>query len=248
MSTSRPTSIISNILGKAQIVAKKRLDSLPSIARWARRTIGKPVQAKVQQYYALDREDTREYVSSSKFVFYSLQYYRESRVTMRSPAFYDQAGLIKYLSRSVPHGTELLVKDHPQQLGAMPFSDIRQISRYVPIAKPSTPAHNLIEKAEAVVTLNNTVGHEAIVFGKPVVVLGSALYGDLESVVHLDDINDLDTTIAKVIEDGGLSNDDIRRYIDALFEISEPMKWGDPAKPNVDEFIYAIDRHLSKID
>ena len=245
-SQSQSTSLKSDISGKIQTIIEKRSDSLPLINDWLRRTIGKPVQAKVQQNWSLNRTDTTEHIQNTNFIFYSIQYFRESRVTMRAPAFYDQAGFIEFLSRSVPHNTNLVVKDHPQQLGAMPFFDIRRISRYATLADPSYSAHEIIENADAVVTLNNTVGHEAIVFGKPVVVLGSALYSGLDSVVSPDDINELDTAISEAIDKGGLTNKQVLQYIDALYRVSEPVIWADPTPKNISSFISAIESRLSR--
>jgi hypothetical protein len=246
--SSQQTSLVKNILGKLQTVWNEKSDSLPLIYKWSRRTLGKPIQAKAQQFWSLNRNDTDEYIQNTEFVFYPIQYFRESRVTMRSPAFYDQARLIEHLSRSVPHETSLCVKDHPRQCGAMPFFDIRRISRYATLADPSFSAHDIIENAEAVVTLNNTVGHEAIVFGKPVVALGSALYSDLKSVVSPSDINELDMAISEAINKGGLSDDEVRHYIDALFRISEPVVWGDPDYENISNFVSAIEFSLNNTD
>lgn len=242
---SEPTSLWLNLLGKAQTIAQERSDSLPVLYRWSRRVIGKPIQAKAQQIWSLDRSSTAEYIENTGYIFYSIQYFRESRVTMRAPAFYDQARFIEHLSRSVPHETDLVVKDHPQQLGAMPFFDIRRISRYATLADPFFSAHDLIETCDAVVTLNNTVGHEAIVSGKPVVALGSALYSGLDTVVTPDNINELDAAISEAIDKGGLSDDEVRRYIDALYGVSEPITWGDPSPENISNFISAIESHLS---
>lgn len=248
LNRSQRDSLRSNILGKIQTVLEKRTESLPLIYRWLRTNMGGPVQAKAQQFYSLDKFDTHSHIQDTEYAFYSIQYFRESRVTMRAPAFYDQASLIEFLSRSVPHNTELLVKDHPQQLGAMPFFDIRRISRYATLADPSFSAHDIIENASVVVTLNNTVGHEAIVFGKPVVALGSALYSDLDGVVSPSDINNLDSAISKAINEGGLSDNEVRQYIDALYRISEPIVWGDPSPENISNFVSAIRNHLDNTD
>lgn len=191
----------------------------------------------------LSRAESVDAIERDEYVFYPLQYYLESRVSMRAQAFFEQSWLVEYLSRSVPTGQELFVKDHPQQLGAQPRHAVDTIAEYaVPLA-PSLHAHHVIENAAAVVTLNNTVGYEALMYGKPVVSLGDAFYNDYTT--DIDDINDLDRCVARAIEDGGLDEHDVVEFAHGLLTGSTDGVWHDPSDENVRN---VADGYLSVFD
>ncbi|MWV40047.1 hypothetical protein [Natrialba sp. INN-245] len=237
-STSRPhvdsaKQMLNNAYRYLQIIHREKTAALPEVENWFRRKVGKRALARIQQFWSKTASESYDLIRNNDYVFYSIQYHRESRVTMRAPAFYDQAAFVEYLSRCVPCSNDLYVKDHPQQLGALSTSDVRHISQYAGLLAPNVSSHDIIREANAILTLNNTVGHEAIIWGKPVVALGDALYSDLQFVESVDDINALPASIAAAMDSGSPTEKEILRYINGLYQISEPVDWGDSSDGNV---------------
>lgn len=236
--------MLNNAYRYMQIIHQEKTAALPEVENWFRRKGGKRLLARIQQFWSKTASESYDLIHNNEYIFYSIQYHRESRVTMRAPAFYDQAAFVEYLSRCVPCSNDLYVKDHPQQLGALPTSDVRHISQYASLLAPTVSSHDIIREANAVITLNNTVGHEAIIWGKPVVALGDALYSDLQFVESVDDINALPAKITAVIDSGGPTEKETLQYINGLYQISEPVDWSDSSDENIlnlTDFLQTID-------
>lgn len=202
------------------------------------RRIRRAARSKYAQWKYESRNASIEHIENQEYVFYSLQYYIESRVTVRAPAFYEQSWLIEYLSRSVPTNHELITKDHPQQLGAQPKRAVDVIARYSTALDPYLHSHDVIKNANIVVTLNNTVGYESLLYGKPVVSLGDAFYDRFTYKVK--DINELDSVLAEAQREGGPSQEEMVEFVHGLFEGSEPAVWRDESIDSIENIATGI--------
>ena len=66
-----------------------------------------------------------------RFVYFPLHVPGDVALTLRSPQYLDQLALIDYLARNLPPGFDLVIKEHPAQLGALGTDPIRKLlSRY----------------------------------------------------------------------------------------------------------------------
>ena len=215
----------------------------PAIS-WLRESLFAGLKKAYFNHLYSDMEESINFVENKSFVYYPIQYFRESRVTYRSNAFYNQLWLIEYLSRSIPYGQELAIKDHPNQAGAQPLSVPRKLAR---VAKPLATKLNsrkIIENSEAVVTLNNTVGFEALMYGKPVVTLGNGFYADSKYVHSVDDISEIESVLYQAVESDGLSDKEIIEVAAAIMKESYPGRWGDSSKSNVEKFATSVQTFL----
>jgi hypothetical protein len=217
-----------------QKAARLRDEDTTAVLRAAlrlKRRLGRSLRARYARRSYRSPTASRAVIGTEDYVFYPLQYYIESRVTMRAPAFYEQSWLIEYLSRSTPTGHELVTKDHPQQLGAQSRRAIADIARHsIPVA-PSMDAHDVVQNAAAVVTLNNTVGYEALLYGTPVVSLGDAFYDPY--TYDVEDINRLDRAIDRAIREGGPTEETIVEFAHGIIEGSDEGVWRDSDRDNV---------------
>ena len=101
-------------------------------------------------------------------------------------------------------------------------------------------AHDIVKNADAIVTLNNTVGHEALVWKKPVVTLGDALYSDIGLTYDVRNTNNLDSVITEAVKKGGPTQTELLRYINGLYKISDPIIWGDSSDENIENIVDSI--------
>lgn len=112
-----------------------------------------------------------------KFIFIPFQVDSDSQIIKYSPFFKNMESLFFSLSKLQPELGEvaLVFKEHPSS-----HVDYRYLHQYqVPEKVVFANAFNtqeLIEKSLAVVTINSTVGIEALTLGKPLLVLGKACY------------------------------------------------------------------------
>lgn len=130
------------------------------------------------------------------FVYYPLHVPADMALTLRSPQFLDQLALIDYLARTIPHTHKLAVKEHPAMIGAVDASRLKRLlNRYDNLAliNPGTNNYEVLQLCDAVISVNSKSGAEALLLGKPVVVLGDAFYRDsplatpVESVTALSE-------------------------------------------------------------
>lgn len=245
-SASQSKSLYQNLRQKARRIQKHRDDLLPVISDWIRRRVTKPVLGTAAKRLYLDEAQSGEFIESNKYVFYPIQYFRESRVTMRSPAFYNQLWIIEYLSRSLPSGYELVVKDHPRQLGALPLSHAYKLRRYATAVAPTISAREVLTEADAVVTLNNTVGYESVMYGKPVVTLGDAFYSGTGYTRDVTSPDSLSVELNEAVHSGGLSDETVLEFAHGLLESSYEGEWGNTSRENIETFVGSMGKFLSE--
>jgi len=215
---------------------------LPEMVGWKiMRPVLKSIGEKAQSYWHKKERNIDSDIASSDYIFYPLQYSIESRITLRAPAFYDQSYLVKYLARNLPTSSDqLLVKDHPHHIGHLSLRSAYEISQNSLFVDPYFSTHKIIKNSEAVITLNNTVGHEALIWQKPVITLGDALYNDVGLTYDVEDINEVANAISEAVEHGGPTETELLRYIDGLFKISDELIWGDSSDDNIEKVIESL--------
>jgi hypothetical protein len=119
--------------------------------------------------------------SLGRFVYFPLHVPGDVALTVRSPEYLDQLGLLDFICRTLPDGMQLAVKEHPAMVGMLqPARVVEMIRRYphFRLIDPATNNFSVMRNAEAVVTINSKSGAEAGLLNRPVFVLGDAFYRD----------------------------------------------------------------------
>lgn len=217
----------------------------PTIS-WLRESLLTDLKRRYFDRLYMDVTESTAFVEDKSFVYFPIQYFRESRVTYRSDAFYNQLWLIEYLSRSMPHGQELAIKDHPNQIGAQPLTVPRKLTRVANPLAADLNSRKIIENSEAVVSLNNTVGFEALMYGKPVVTLGSGFYAKSDYVYSVDNISNLESVLYRAVESDGLSDEEIIEVAAGILRESYPGRWGDSSDSNISKLSKSIQQFLTE--
>lgn len=126
----------------------------------------------INKYYA---NITNE---EENFFLYPLHFHPESSTSILARHYVDEYVVIKNIAFNLPFGFILYVKDHPSAVGYPPLEFYKKIKRLpnVKIISPNNNTKKLIKKSSGVVTLTSTVGFEAIILDKPVIVLGDVFY------------------------------------------------------------------------
>lgn len=243
---SSSKSLRDRIAQKVQAVRNYRGDLLGPTVGWLRRSAVGDLKAKYFAREYLNERESRKVIKEENFVYFPIQYFRESRVTYRANAYYNQLWLIEYVARSLPHGYKLVVKDHPRRIGELPLPFPRKISRVATAVDHTLNSREIIENADAVVTLNNTVGFESLMFGKSVVAFGSGFYADSEYVHDVDDIDDVAQDLYAAVNSEGLSDEEVLEVASAIVEGSYPGVWGDSSPRNVAQFANSVSEFLDE--
>jgi capsular polysaccharide export protein len=116
-----------------------------------------------------------------RFVFLPFQVRKDSQLLMHSPLFGNDMRLLLRTLRDalamLEPGTRVVVKLHPREQRAVQAA-YRDLPRQFPdvLFTLAHPMPELLAQAAAVVTVNSTVGFEAMLYDKPVVAVGRNFY------------------------------------------------------------------------
>jgi len=139
------------------------------------------------------------------FIFYPLNTEPEIALGQLSPEYFFQLRAIAALSRDLPAGFWLVVKEHTDGVGRRPKHFYEQISdlKNVILLDMEEQGLEVVKRARAVATVTSTAGFEAAVMGKPVISFGRHnLYGFLPHVSVIEDEGLLRDILKRVLMDG----------------------------------------------
>ena len=127
---------------------------------------------------------------SKKYVYYPLHYQPEATTCVCAEKYEKQLFFIDSLAKSIPADTVLYVKEHYALLGHRDLSFYSELKKYpnVVLISPFVSSRKLIENSECVVTLAGTVGYEAMLLRKPVILAGETVYDNAPGVIKINDI------------------------------------------------------------
>ncbi|MHB8540293.1 MAG: capsular polysaccharide export protein, LipB/KpsS family [Candidatus Acidiferrales bacterium] len=171
-------------------------------------------------------------------VYFPLHVQPEFTTDVRAPFFTNQAALIENISKSVPIGYRLIVKEHPGMKGERKPGYYRQIKKLcnVHLLSPSVDSHRVIEQSDAVLTITGSSAWEAILYGKPVIAFGPLCYGFGGLIYRCDNITNLPMILRSAIRGFRPDRSQILRLVWSLLASAYEMEWGDPIRcPQITE-------------
>ena len=128
------------------------------------------------------------------YIYVPLHYQPERTTSPEGGVFANQLLMVDVLSKCTPEGWNIYVKEHPMQFKAVSshgecsrtadFYDDLVALPNVMLIPISTSSFNLIDNAKAVATATGTIGWEAVLRQKPVMIFGHAWYKNCEGVFH----------------------------------------------------------------
>lgn len=145
-------------------------------------------------------------VDKEKYIFFPIHISWDAQIATRNPMYANQEYLVEILSRSLPYGYYLYVKEHPYNYGGEKKALLKRIKKYknVKLIHPETSSLELIKDSQAVVTINSTAGIETILLKKPLISFGRTFYSHFKYTEKVDYINSLPSMIQRIL----LSNSD----------------------------------------
>lgn len=168
---------------------------------WRRRQDMKQLKRLSQPLAALEGQ---------RFVFYPLHTEPETALQALSPEYFYQLSCIAALSRDLPAGVVLAVKETYEATGRRPADFYRQIAEFknVVILDMMELGLDVVRRADAVATITGTAGFEAAVMGKPVITFG--LHNQYNFLPHVSVVvneNELKDMLHSALADGAQGPD-----------------------------------------
>jgi hypothetical protein len=160
-----------------------------------------------------------------RFVVFFMHYQPERTSVPEGQGYGQQWLALRTLANALPEGYVLVVKEHPSTFRYNFDPAFRSLELHEQISRlPNTrlvplnfSPFELIDKAAAIATITGTVGVEAIIRGKPVIVFGSAQYRGHKGVFQVRSSDEARSVIAQI--DGGvevMSDSEVKAF---LFEV-----------------------------
>jgi capsular polysaccharide export protein len=119
--------------------------------------------------------------STQPYVFLPLQVSGDTQIKLHSDV--NNAGAVEIASGLASRaGVRLLVKLHPAENDAAMIAEIVRLQNAYSFDIVAAPTTELIKHAQKVVTINSTVGLEALLYGKEVISLGRCFYKEFDRV------------------------------------------------------------------
>lgn len=198
-------------------------ESWMTLLEWERRRIGAMVYKE-----RLRRDYERLAVTPGldrPYVYVALHCQPERTTSPLAEFLNDQRLVIELVSRTLPEGWCVYVKEHPWQLHPNSRMQIdREPGYYADIAAlPNvflvplrTSSSELTDQARAVVSVTGSAGFQAIMRGKPVLIFGHAWYKDCEGAFFAVDEPACRDALARIDSGYEISDSRLSAYLAAL--------------------------------
>ncbi|MDC0235155.1 hypothetical protein OAK09_02290 [Candidatus Marinimicrobia bacterium] len=136
------------------------------------------------------------------YIFFGFHLNQESTMALRSMPYMNQTALIEMLSRVLPYGYTLYVREHPHWPKTFPYLYLKRCKTYpnVKLLSPKISIHDILKNSSGVLVYNSNTGIEALMHGKPVLSFASNIYYKYHSaVIHCTNLYELGEKLTKLI-------------------------------------------------
>lgn len=181
---------------------------------------------KKKQSFDVYCSHTNNFKYPDKFIIFFLHLQPERTTLPEGYQFAQQWLAIRMLADSLPSDWYLVVKEHPSMFRYLFDPQVRDSQFYdainalpnVTLSPLEVPPFELIDRSMIVSTITGTVGIEALIRGKPVVVFGAAQYRGAKGVFAVKTISDIKSVIQNITSGFVMPSDD---------ELIEYFSWVD---------------------
>ncbi|MCI5059465.1 MAG: hypothetical protein MRY79_00170 [Alphaproteobacteria bacterium] len=168
-----------------------------------------------------------------QYAYFALHVDPEASTLICAPYHANQTAVIEALSKNMPLSSVLLVKEHPIMIGKRPKDFYKKIAQMpnVVLVDHEEDSHELIKHASLVVTITGTVGWEALLHQKPLLLLARTPYLTIkEGIVFCQDFAKLHEAIKKALKTPPASDEALVQYLAAVMKASlhmpDELLWG----------------------
>ena len=164
---------------------------------------------------------------TSPYIYVALSYQPERTTSPMASIYVDQYLMVDLLAKTVPEGWQIYVKEHPTQFTPAKYfraqsgrtfdmyDDIAEIPN-VSLMPMSTATYDLIDNARAVAATTGTVGFEAVLRGKPVLLFGYPWYRGCEGTFQIDTQESCASALNAIVADLQIDPSKLRLFVYAL--------------------------------
>jgi len=178
----------------------------------------------------LNKNTIKNIDPNEKFIYFPLHFQPERSTLIAAPYYLNQPDLITKISKSIPIGYKLLVKEHP----FMSYHAWRKISYYkkilalpnVKLLHPSVSNDNIFKNCSLVMSISGSAALESCFYQKPSILFVGSSFSYFPFVHVISNINDMPLVIQKMLKtkvEAIYLNDYINKLENVSFEINLDM-------------------------
>ena len=247
-----------------QDMTLKRIFALDNFHRLTRKLYHKYIIGREEEYDAISwyivyhfmklfrrkmlKRCYSDHAAGEKYIYFPFHVPLDVQLTVRCPEFLNQEAIVEQIAASIPDGYMLYIKEHPAAIGGHSLARLKRLAalKNVRLLHPRNNSYNIIRNALCVITINSKVGFEAIMQGKPVVVLGKTFYRGKGVTVDVDKLADIPDAISKAIN---MKVDNVRRdyFLNQSFQWSYKGELYENSPENVENFYSSLKIFISKL-
>lgn len=169
-------------------------------------------------------------IDNTTIVFF-LSYNPENSVNPLGKSYFQQFLAISQIYSALPKGLKLIVKEHPAQFNqyAAGYNYVgRELGFYkniqslgVDIITDEISSQELLGKCLAVATISGTVGWEASIIGKPVLLFGTTWYEESPNIIRVNPQSNLMEILNNLHEyTGAFTKSSLLDFVQKCFDAS----------------------------
>jgi len=161
-----------------------------------------------------------------RFVLLPLQHQPEATTLVNGIWYSNQICLVEQLSKALPLGYELVVKEHPRSIGQRPIWQYKHIQSLHNVVISNIDSKYLCSLSDLVVTVSGSIALEATALAKPVMLLGKCVHDYNKLFYRVGSFEEMSATLFRIlIHRDFYQNPDLVEDIDKfLLSYISPMK------------------------
>lgn len=134
------------------------------------------------------------------YVYMPLHLIPESTTFVKAPFYINELNIIEQVSKSLPIGWKLYVKEHQAMLGERSLDFYKKVKKFPNVKLVQFNYYDdpkpWIENAKGVITITGTGAYEAAMLGKKAIIFGDVPFKLLEGVTRVRSFEELPSLIA----------------------------------------------------
>ncbi|MFZ1517805.1 MAG: hypothetical protein WAU11_03475 [Ignavibacteriaceae bacterium] len=191
-----------------------------------------------------DPVSTSESIVHKDYIFIPFQVSDDSQLLVQGNWIKNNISLVESVWRSLIElglKIKIVVKEHPREYITDSFTE--KLSKYDVLYSNAGTAE-LIQKSKLIVTINSTVGFEALVFNKPVIITGNAFYESIPFILKSNNQAELTSNLKRVLmSNRNFEEREVNKYVSTVYNKLVKCNYVSPEKTEIDnlwQYIYNL--------
>ncbi len=185
--------------------------------------------------------------ADAKLFYFPFHVQLDFSLTIRTPMWLDQLALIEKLLPHLPKNAILVAKEHPASIGCLDQERLMRVLKnpQFRLLHPQINSHDILDRSNAVVTINSKVGAEALSRGMPVLTFGNAFYTNRGLTPHFADWKQVEAWFNQALQSKGAVSENWLHFLGNVWRDSFPTELYDLSPGNVQDFSRCIEKVLN---